>query len=243
VQLNISHAAAAAHLFEIGRTYLCADDGRNFTEKETLALVLWGDATAGSWCTEQRECDYYDGASVLTRLFSTLGIADIVFSTANRHGCHPGRTAEVTTKLAGGTVSLGRIAELDPRVLRTLDIRGRLVIAEIDLEQLVNVWNREQKFEKLPRYPSSSRDIAMLIPEENTHADITAAVTSAGIQYVESITVFDLYHGEQVPEGQKSMAYRVTYRAPDRTLTDEEVDAAHQEILGILTNTLDARIR
>ena len=83
----------------------------------------------------------------------------------------------------------------------------------------------------------------MLIPQENTHADITAAVTAAGIQYVESISVFDLYHGEQVPDGQKSMAYRVTYRAPDRTLTDEEVDAAHQEILGILTNTLNARIR
>jgi phenylalanyl-tRNA synthetase beta chain len=243
IQHNISHGAQAACLYEIGRKYLKNTDGRQFTEKETLAFVLWGDALQGSWCTEQRECDYYDGVSVLDRLCADLGITGVTKTAGTFYGCHPGRTAELTITINENTHTLGILAELDPRLLRSLDIPGRLVLAELDLAVLASAWKRDRVFQKLPRYPASSRDIAMFISEDHSHGDIIRTIENAGTAFLESAVLFDLYHGEQVPQGSRSMAYRVTYRAPDRTLTDEEVDAMHKQVLDVLVNTLQAQIR
>lgn len=243
VQHNISHGARAVCLYEIGRKYCKNTDGRHYTEKETLAFVLWGDASQGSWCTEQRECDYYDGVSVLERLYADLGITSVTSAAGTYYGCHPGRTAELTVMINENANTLGILAELDPRVLRSLDIPGRLVLAELDLNVLASAWKRDRVFQKLPRYPASSRDIAMFISEDHSHGDIIKTIENAGAAFLESVVLFDLYHGEQVPEGSRSMAYRVTYRAPDRTLTDEEVDAMHKLVLDVLITTFQAQIR
>jgi phenylalanyl-tRNA synthetase beta chain len=243
VQHNISHGARAVYLYEIGRKYLKSTDSREYTEEETLAFVLWGDASHGSWCTEQRACDYYDGVSILERLYETLGITGAARAAGSFYSCHPGRTAELSLTIKENTYTLGILAELDPRILRSLDIPGRLVVAELDCGVLAKAWKRDRIFQKLPRYPASSRDIAMFISEEYSHGDIIRTIEHAGAAFFESAALFDLYHGEQVPEGCRSMAYRVTYRAPDRTLTDEEVDAMHRQVLDVLTNRLQAQIR
>ena len=111
------------------------------------------------------------------------------------------------------------------------------------MEELSNAWQQKKKYKPLPRFPESTRDIAFLISDEYTHADVVETIEKVRTKIFEKVELFDLYHGEQVPEGKKSMAYRIVYRAADKTLTDKETDGAHKEIISALTEGLNIEIR
>ena len=240
---NVAQGAATVRLFEIGRAYRATSDGRAFAETETLALLLWGQRNGEGWWGAPGELDIHDCIGVAEVLAAKLGIAAPALASSVRPGCHPGRCATISAGGDGPAVALGWIAELDPQVTRALDVPGRVVAAELNLEALAGLWQSVRPYHALPRFPAATRDVAFMVAETCTHGAICAAITAAGVALVESVRLFDIYRGAQVAAGMKSMAYRITYRAADRTLTDAEIDAAHAAVVAALVKAQGIQVR
>lgn len=244
LQHNVAHGMSSVRLFECGRVYTENDsETPAFTEEERCCIVLWGAAEEKGWWGDGRECDFFDVARVCDTLFTRLGIRSYSRSATEHPGCHPVRTADIHCTYRGKDVHLGMIAELDPRVMREIDIPGRVVIAELSVTALSKVWQPASSYTRLPRYPSSTRDVAFFISTEKTHADVAAVIDGCKEPLLKSYRLFDLYTGEHVPEGKKSMAYRMTYRDDSATLQDKDVDAAHTRVIAELEKHLSIERR
>jgi phenylalanyl-tRNA synthetase beta chain len=147
---------------------------------------------------------------------------------------HPGRIAD----LAVGEKIVGRIAEIHPGILKNFDIKTRIVTAEVDMEA-VHAMNIERKpgYSELPKYPSVKLDISILIPKKNLAADYFKAIESAGKTLITKVEIIDEYSGDKIADGKRSLTYSITYQAPDRTLTDEEVNKIHSQVIGRLKDS------
>jgi phenylalanyl-tRNA synthetase beta chain len=118
-----------------------------------------------------------------------------------------------------------------------------VLLAELDLDVLLARGNSARSFKPLAAFPSIQRDVAMIVPEATTHEAVLAAVKQAKPSNLEAVELFDVFRGKHVPEGHKSLAYSFTYRAADRTLKDEEVQAAHDRLIGVFQSVLGATLR
>lgn len=118
-----------------------------------------------------------------------------------------------------------------------------MLVAELNLDQLIARRNAGRSFKPLPQFPSSRRDVAMLVTEATTHEAVLQTVKQAKAANLESVELFDVFRGKNVPDGHKSLAYAFTYRSPERTLTDNEVNAAHEKVVAALQTQLKAELR
>ncbi len=143
----------------------------------------------------------------------------------------------------GGKVPLGELGQLLPTLAKKYDLRDPVFLAEFNLDLLLSKRNPAKSFKPLPQFPTSRRDIAMLVPEATTHEAVLQTVKQTRAANLESVELFDVFRGKGVPEGQKSLAYAFTYRAADKTLTDAEVNAAHEKILAGLQQQFSAVLR
>lgn len=142
-----------------------------------------------------------------------------------------------------GTDILGVLGEVKPDIAKRFDIKEKVYLADINMEVLLKHANLKKRFAALPRYPSVKRDISLLVDDTVTSSGIFNVVKEVGGNLVASIGVFDLYKGQQVPPGKKSLAYRVEYRSDERTLKDEEVSQIHKNIQEALIKKLGVQIR
>ena len=126
---------------------------------------------------------------------------------------------------------------------RRYDIRLPIFLAELDLETLLPLRRKTPRYQPLPAFPEVRRDVALVVPEEVTHAQILEVLRKAKIPHMERIELFDVYRGPKIPSGHKSLAYAVTYRSRERTLRDEEVNRAHEQLIQILQKELGATVR
>jgi len=143
----------------------------------------------------------------------------------------------------GGKLPLGELGQLLPTLAKKYDLRDAVFLAEFNLDLLIARRNTAKVFKALPQFPASRRDVAMLLPEATTHEAVLQAVKQAKPANLESVELFDVFRGKHVPEGQKSLAYALTYRAGDRTLTDAEVNAAHEQVVDAFKAQLKASVR
>ncbi len=234
-QTNSAKGQQGVRFFELGRAYLNAPDGRSFTELERLSFALWGEAKEKTWSEKAREVDYTDGITVLEILRERLGLPEMSFEAAAIPGLHPGRTAKISLTYHGKMKELGFIGEMDPGVTRDLDLKGRLVVCELDLDVITETARQSYTYKKLPKFPASERDVSLMVPGETTNQDVVSVIRKAGGKLLTDVAVLDLYRDEKMADGERSLTYRLTYRAEDRTLTIEEVDKAHQKVLEALT--------
>ena len=159
------------------------------------------------------------------------------------------RHAETTALyLESATVNLGRfvlgeLGQMLPTLARRYDLRDPVILAELDLDQLLARRNTAKTFKPLPAFPSIRRDVAMLVPESTTHDAVLQVVKQARPANLEEVELFDVFRGKSVPAGQKSMAYAFTYRSPERTLTDAETSATHNSLVQQLKAKLQAVVR
>jgi phenylalanyl-tRNA synthetase beta chain len=224
-RLNRNRGRDRVAIFEIASVYLWPADGRRSesgqpAEPLRLGFVL----SAGSDPEDGRQA-IQRLKSVLERGVGELGVATPAYKRSGATLFHPGRTAGV--ELAGS--ALGHAGELHPSVLRYFDLEGRAAAAEIDLEPvLAAIAPRTAR--PLPRFPAVDRDLAVVVADEVPAADLLATIRSAGAPLLESVTAFDEYRGAQVDPGAKSVAFALTFRSSERTLTDAEVD---QQMAGI----------
>ncbi len=142
-----------------------------------------------------------------------------------------------------GKLPLGEIGQLAPALARQYDLRDAVLLAELDFDQLLARRVPAKSFKPLPQFPAIRRDVAMLVPEATTHEAVAGVVKQARPANLEKVEVFDIFRGKSVAAGQKSVAYAFTYRHADRTLTDAEVNAAHEKLVEQFKQSLHATIR
>jgi phenylalanyl-tRNA synthetase beta chain len=194
-------------------------------------------ATSGSTAEAGRK-GFYAMKSVLDACIAALGAPPCTYQRASAELFHPGRCAAVVMEGR----QLGYIGELHPTVAAASRVDGRLVALEIDLEPVLAA-SRAPKAQALPRFPAIERDLAVVVEDHVAAGALQATITDAGGEFLEEARAFDEYHGPQVPEGHKSVAFTLTFRSPERTLTDAEVDKVMSDIRLALEKRHRARFR
>jgi phenylalanyl-tRNA synthetase beta chain len=237
-QHNLSRDADRVALFESGRVYLSdpspgdfpGERAAPFAEPHRVGALTVGPLAPQSWRGGGEAADFFTLKGVLEGLAARLGVS-LAFEPAAEPFLHPGRAARVLISEA----EAGWIGELHPLVCREWDLESAAGL-EVSLAALVEAASAgEETFEDVTTYPSVRQDLAVVVPTGVSAAQVRAAVLTGGGELLRSAEVFDLYEGEQLGEGRKSLALRLEFRAPDRTLTDEEVAARRKEIAAALT--------
>jgi phenylalanyl-tRNA synthetase beta chain len=237
---NASRKNTDVALFEIGRVF--ANVQGRAQEERRMAVALTGRRAPDFWSGDDRDArfDVHDLKGVLDEFLERFGLRGV---TVTRRDAATTLFLESATVALGGRLALGEFGQLLPALARKQDLRDPVFLAELNLDQLLARRNPARAFKPLPQFPSIRRDVAMLVPETVTHEAVLAAVRQAKPANLESAEVFDVFRGKNVPAGQKSLAYALIYRAADRTLTDAEVNAAHDKVLAQFRQALGATVR
>jgi phenylalanyl-tRNA synthetase beta chain len=226
---NYNYRNAAARLFEIGKIFTPTEEGKLPDEPLKITIGIYGD-----------KADFYDIKGICEEMFRSLNVQNVKYEAVTDNPTfHPGRCA----KISAGGKTLGIIGEIHPAVGRKYGIETPVYIGELDFENVFLNVGTDVKFKELPKYPAVTRDIAMLVDKTVPVADIEEVVKKASGKLLESINLFDVYEGEQIPEGKKSVAYSAVYRALDRSLTGDEVQKVFDKVLKNLENQLGAQLR
>jgi phenylalanyl-tRNA synthetase beta chain len=237
---NVSRQNYDVSLFEIGRVFSRQNGAAK--EERCVAMAITGRRAPAFWSGDERDAkfDVYDLKGLAEEFLEQFGVRGATF----------GRRAESTPLFLesaavtlGGKLALGEIGQLQPALAKKHDLRDAVFLAEFNLDLLLHRRNPAKTFKPQPQFPSSRRDVAMLVPEAVTHEAVLQAVKQARPGHLESVELFDVFRGKGIPDGQKSLAYAFTYRAADKTLTDAEINAAHEKVLNGLKTELKAELR
>ena len=224
--------------FEIGRTFHNQGKNERPLEKTILAAGSMG-AKEDTWSLDAPDFYYLKGA--LEKLFKRLNISDsIEYRRGNEDFTHPGRTADIYYK----NEKIGILGELKPKIIDKYDLRKRTSILEIDISKILNeVQIGDYLFEMLPKYPAVDRDLAIMLSEDIPVMEVLNIINNTDQSILKSTELFDIYQGEQISEGKKSLAFKLLFQAPDRTLTDQKVNEVFNEIVKKLESKYEAEIR
>ena len=234
---NQPHEEGPVAIFESGRTYL-PRNGDLPEEREMVAGVLSGPRWGPHWLSQRGDMDFYDAKGIVERLLEELGLT-IALEPAQDAALHPGRCARILS----GEVSLGLLGEVHPSVVEGFEIGGGPVaLFELDLEAVqAALIGEDRSYRPIGRYPSALRDLSVLVPR-----DIPAATVQSLIEGHDLVTeafLFDVYSGDAVPAGKRSLAYNIYFQSPDRTLTAEEVNRVLDAVVGSLEREFGAELR
>jgi len=235
---NAQHKNARTALFELGRVFNRTSAG--IEELWKIGVVLNGKRNPSSWIQNENEnFDIYDLKGILEELLENLGFSGATFRKADNAAPFFLEQGSITL----GKLSVGDWGQVSPSLNRKLDIKEAVYAAELDLKIVLGRRAAQKNFSPLPAFPSIRRDIAMVVEESVTHADVQSTVKSAKPDHLSEITLFDVFRGKNIDPGFKSMAYALVYRHPEKTLTDVEVNAVHLKVVGALKEKLRAAIR
>jgi phenylalanyl-tRNA synthetase beta chain len=237
---NLSRKVDDVALFEVGRVF--ASVNGQAREQRRVALALTGQRSAPFWKGDDRDAkfDVYDLKGLVEEFLEQFGLRGVSYTRRPE-----GSALFIESALIqlGGKLPLGELGQLSPAIARRYDLRDAVLLAELNLDQLLARRNATKSFKSLPQFPGIRRDVAMLVLESVTHEAALATARKAKPQNLESIELFDVFRGKNIPERHKSLAYAFTYRHAERTLTDAEVNAAHEKLVGLLKQDLQAVIR
>jgi phenylalanyl-tRNA synthetase beta chain len=236
---NLSRRTDSVSLFEIGRVF--TRKGQAISEQRHLAIAITGPRASVFWAGAERDArvDGWDLKGILEEFFEQIGLKGCSFATAKTEDRMFLEFADVNL----GKLHLGRVGQLSPLLLKQYDLRDPVWLAELDLDMILYRRSTAKTFKTLPAFPSIRRDVAMLVQVSATHDEVLQAVKQAKPAFLETVELFDVFRGKNVPAGSKSMAYAFTYRNPERTLTDSEVNEAHGRVLEALRQKLGAVVR
>ena len=229
---NVRAGADRVAIFEIGRIFLA--NGKDKPEPSHLGILLWGAASAPQWRTyEKRLLDFFD----LKGVIESLTRAELSF----RKGEY--RDFAMATQIWSGDHEIGIAGQLTAARAREVGAPGAILIGEIDVDLVLDKQESAKRFREIEKLPAITRDIAMIVPEKISHEDIERVIRSEREPLLESVKLFDLFEGSEIGPARKSLAYSLTYRDKIRTLTNEEVTAAHAKIRERLQRELGAELR
>ena len=198
--------------------------------------MLSGPMAELSWQADREPLDFFDAKGVVENLLKQLGLK-ASFDTGDDEILFPGRGANIIIE----DDKVGIVGDVHPRVAQVFELSNNICLMEIDLEKVLTKITGIKEYQPIPRFPSVPRDIALVVDEQLSYRKVENIIRSFPL--VTEVTLFDLYRGEQIPEGKKSFAIRIIYQSPGHTLTDEEVDQTQEQMLARLHQELGATLR
>jgi phenylalanyl-tRNA synthetase beta chain len=235
VAANRRHDEGGIRLFELGRVFLPRPDDLP-VEPEVLCAVLHGPRQEKGWSGEAESFDFFDAKGLAESLLGKLGIT----ATYAPGGNEDFRAGSQAVILVDGR-KLGLVGQVHPAVSQSFDISGPVYLLQLDLTGLLPLTLGTPGYQAVPRYPAVVRDAALVVDSAVSHHQLVAVMS--GFPLVSGVSLFDVYSGKQLPSGKKSLAYRLTFRSADHTLTDEEADKVLKQILEKLTSEFGATLR
>lgn len=227
---NYNRGVENAYLYEIGNVFIPKELPVTSLpeERKLLSIGFYG------------EDDFYFLKEAVNEVLARVGIKGVEYvREMNSPTFHPGRTANLI--LDGENI--GIVGEIHPDVLENYDMKKKVYIAQLDFTGIVERANLNRTFKQLPKYPTVSRDLALVVKEDILVGEIEKVISKHGKGLIEKIELFDIYSGDQIEDGMKSVAYSIVYRSPDRTLVETEVSEIQEAIIKDLEETLDAKLR
>ncbi len=227
-------------IFETGRTFIRRGEGELPRERNRAALLMTGRRYENRWHFHDLQADFYDLKGCVENILDAVRIGAPAFREGVEEPfLHPGKSCGVFD----GDTQIGFLGEVHPDVLTRMDLTGNVLVCELDLDLLAEHFSAKASFRNLPRFPSSSRDVAFLVRQEMPAAEMLRLATDSVEVLLEEVNIFDVYEGGNIPSKMKSLGLRFSYRSADRTLTDEEVNEAHARILQKIVHQSGASIR
>ena len=243
VAYNEAHGTTNVHLYEIGTLFHGRENASLPRETQSVAGVLAGSWTDQTWNNTVDKLRFFAGKGIVEELLEQLRVPKVRFRVAEGEGydfLQPGCAAEV---LSGGTV-LGWVGEIHPEAREAMDIDQIVVAFELDLDKLIKGAHNQENYHEFSPFPAVQHDLAIVVPDEVTCEDLLQRITSAGGKLLESVRLFDVYRDPiRVGVGKKSMAFSLTYRSDDHTLTSDEVERAHGKIVTKLCKATGGEVR
>ncbi|MCM0083143.1 phenylalanine--tRNA ligase subunit beta [Geomonas sp. Red32] len=237
---NISFRTLNLRIFEMRRVYLPVPEQDLLDEPLYVGALLTGNREAEGWNQAKGEIDFFDVKGILENLLADLNVPGVSYSTDNLDPYfHPGKACQVKI----GNRVLGSLGELHPTVQENYGIATPVYYLELNFQALVNARKPKGSAQVPSRFPSTFRDIAMLLPLEVAAEEVVRCVKGVKAPELEGVEIFDLYTGGNIPQGQKSLAIRVRYGSKERTLTDDEVTRLHQRVVDGLQKKLNVSFR
>ena len=240
---NLEQGNGALNGFEFGHVFSREEEG--LTEAEFIAGIMGGDPTQGKWVRSGRDqpLSWFEAKGILDAVFKRVGLTIEYQPDRRDDRLHPGRTASLWSQ--GNR--LGTFGQLHPQLRQERDLPDEIYVFELDLNVAIAQLEREDilipTFRTYSTYPSSDRDLAFYVATTVAVADLKRLITKTGGKLLESVELFDEYRGDRVPEGQRSLAFRLVYRADDRTLTDEDIAPIQQEVREAIVEKFRVELR
>lgn len=241
LQSNLRHHSRVA-VFEVGNVYLPGEEGTLPDELPRLCIALSGTRQVASWqAGASANMDFYDLKGVIEALLHELHITESVYQSAAHPTFYPGRLAAIQAK----DVQIGLFGELHPKVREQwgFDANAPVLLGDIDLTTLRQAAGGARTIQDVPRFPATVEDLAIVVNEDVPAADVALALRRAGGNLLRGIALFDVYRGEQIGAGKKSLAYSLTYQADDRTLGDKDVEKLRAKLIRAVEGQLGATVR
>lgn len=229
-------------IYEIGNVYLPRAGETLPDEPRRLGLLLTGPRRVQGWAGGEsgEAMDFYDLKGVVEGLLNGLHVSGATYARSTHASLHPGRSAQVSAK----GKALGDFGELHPLVARSFGLEGApVLVGEFDLDALLDVVQPNNDVKPLPTTPPVLQDIALVVNETTPAAAVEAVIVQAGGKLLKGVTLFDVYRGDPIPDGHKSLAYSLVYQTDEKTLKDEEVASVHKRIVKAVERELGAKLR
>jgi phenylalanyl-tRNA synthetase beta chain len=227
-------------IFEMGKTFIRRGEGELPLEQNRMAFLITGLRYEDRWHSRDLRADFYDLKGCIESMLVVLRIPSPSFRSGIHQAIlHPGKSCGVFS----GVEMIGFLGEVHPDVLVRMDLAGPIVVCELDMDRLAAHFPVKAPFRSIPRFPSSSRDVAFLIRRELEAREALLPAEESHEELLEKVQIFDIYEGENLPAGMKSLGLRFSYRSADRTLTDDEVNEVHEKIVQGIVHVTGAAIR
>ncbi|MRG87646.1 phenylalanine--tRNA ligase subunit beta [Salinibacillus xinjiangensis] len=240
VKYNIARRQQDIALYELGSVYISEEKQitKQPEEKRRLAAAISGTWVSHQWQKDVKTVDFFVLKGIVEGLLSMLRLHNVSFEAATMEELHPGRTAVI--KVNGDHV--GFIGQVHPFVQTEWDLNDTYVF-ELDLDYLLEHADLEESYEPIPRYPSVTQDLAFVVDESTKAKHMMDVITEAGSPFLKDIQVFDIYQGEHMEEGKKSIAYTLRFQDPEATLKDEQIEKVREQIVQAMEEKFNAELR
>jgi phenylalanyl-tRNA synthetase beta chain len=238
IALNLNRDLHDLMIFELSRVFR-RQNGLQPREPEVLGLALTGMSGGQHWRQPVRPYDFYDLVGALEMITGRLGLQPLSLTAVPVPYCHPGKSALITR----GDDPIGVVGEIHPTVLAAFDLGQAVTLAEIDFDRLIDQGVSPQQYRPIPRFPSVTRDVSLIVDAGVQAGQVLMFLQNFHPELLREVRLFDVYAGTPVPVGRKSLTFALTYRADDRTLTDEEVNSLQTRVVEQLRRRFGAQLR
>ena len=241
MRFNIARQINNLKFFEIGKIFLGSEQQVLPAEPEMLVALWTGTRSNASWYNRETGCDFYDIKGAVEALMSALKVDDVQFTAMPAEFCNYTRSGYTARIMASGA-QFGLVGEIHPRVAENYDLKQTAFIFELDLEKMTELIPEIRSSKPIPRFPAIYRDITIIIDRKIETRTVLEAVENFQDDLIESLHLFDVFEGDPIADGKKSVSFRITYRSSVKTLVDEDVNDLHKSITARLLKAFDATL-